>query len=75
MNCKLAFDPCPERDSGGVQCEEPYGHEYDLFATPHRVSEHTIHHNLAGNGYTCEQVDKATREGRQLIKFQVVRLF
>lgn len=41
--------PCPATDSHGVQCEVIGPHEPD----GHRVSDHTIAHSLAGNGYPC----------------------
>lgn len=55
MNCNLhPTNPCPARESGGVRCELEAGHEFDLFGTGHYITEHTIEHNLAGNGYVCD---------------------
>lgn len=48
--------PCSWRESGGVQCENTKpGHGDD----EHWISQHTIRHSLAGNGYTCDSVDNA----------------
>lgn len=41
---------CPETDSGGVHCEKIGPHE------DHWISDHTIKHYLAGNGYPCDVI-------------------
>lgn len=41
---------CPERDSHGYRCEKRGPH------TDHWISEHTIQHALAGNGYSCAAI-------------------
>lgn len=41
--------PCKSRESGGVQCERLDEHGED----GHAISDHTIRHKLAGNGYAC----------------------
>lgn len=42
--------PCGDWESGGIRCErlDPHG------PTEHWVSQHTIRHALAGNGYSCD---------------------
>jgi len=45
---------CQHYESGGVQCENPEQHTDD-----HWISEHTISHALAGNGYACTAFDPA----------------
>lgn len=48
---------CQERESGGLLCELEAGHEHDLFGTGHWISNHTIRHSIAGNGYSCWYAD------------------
>lgn len=44
--------PCKAVESGGVQCERAHQHG----SSDHWVSEHTIAHYLAGNGYSCSAI-------------------
>lgn len=46
--------PCQHQESGGVQCENPDPHTDD-----HWISELTISHALAGNGYACTAFEPA----------------
>jgi hypothetical protein len=41
---------CPDRESGGYQCERLSPHGDDA----HWIGPHTIEHSLAGSGYACE---------------------
>ena len=41
---------CPSRESGGVQCEVVGVH------SEHWISDHTIRHSLAGNGWHCSAI-------------------
>lgn len=50
--------PCPHRESGGYRCEVTGPH------TRHAISEHTIEHGLAGNGYACSALDPAPAVSR-----------
>lgn len=49
--------PCPATDSGGIQCERR-----DMPHLEHFVGAHTQMHILAGNGYSCESIERG-REG------------
>jgi hypothetical protein len=49
---------CPERESGGAYCEIRGEH------TGHGVSDHTMAHLMAGNGYSCDSIDRNLRERR-----------
>jgi hypothetical protein len=56
MSCQVA-DPsivleCPATESGGVRCERTGEH-----GTDHAISNHTIMHSLAGNGYACQSFE------------------
>lgn len=44
--------PCPERESGGYQCEVIGPHEH------HAVGRHTKEHATAGNGYACSAFEE-----------------
>lgn len=44
------FLTCTARESGGMRCEVAGPH------TEHWISDHTIRHWLAGNGYACSAV-------------------
>lgn len=55
-HCQVAGDPeltCQHQEAGGYRCEvlEPHS-PIDC-----RISDHTVSHALAGNGYTCEAID------------------
>jgi hypothetical protein len=45
--------PCGHVDSDGLRCERTSSHDV------HGVSRHTVHHELAGNGYTCESIEES----------------
>jgi hypothetical protein len=51
---RLGFS-CTERESGDLQCERTGIH------TEHKVSEHTIHHSLRGNGFHCSAITLVER--------------
>lgn len=56
MKCQVRHDvklECPEHENEmlGYQCERRGKH------TDHWISEHTIRHALAGDGYVCTQVE------------------
>lgn len=62
--CQVA-DPsirleCKQTESGGKRCEVkgPHG------ITDHWISEHTIMHALAGNGYACSAIE--TRSDKEV---------
>lgn len=46
--------PCGARESGGVRCERTDPHGED----GHRISHHTVMHDLWGNGWTCGAIDR-----------------
>lgn len=54
MICQVAdpgmLTPCPETESGGLQCEVLGEH------TVHEVSAHTIRHATIGNGWRCSAI-------------------
>lgn len=54
------FDPrltCEATESGGIRCEVQGPH------TVHEISQHTILHRRAGNGYSCQYVDECPAPG------------
>lgn len=54
--------PCKFKESGGYQCENLEPHDDE-----HLFGDHTIRHSLAGNGWSCEEIDKGL--GLPLDKF------
>ena len=61
--CQVVTDvedvlPCSYRESGGKKCErlDPHGD------TGHFFGRHTITHEIAGNGYSCEYIEKVLKE-------------
>jgi hypothetical protein len=50
--------PCDAREGGGLRCER-----LDDHGDRHEISQHTIEHSLAGNGYACESFTNETKDG------------
>jgi hypothetical protein len=51
LSYEIGAHLCPKREGGGVQCEREPGHEGGCW-----ISEHTIRHWIAGNGYDCSAI-------------------
>ncbi|GAB3251800.1 hypothetical protein [Kineosporia babensis] len=58
---------CQKREGGGAQCELKPRHKGNCW-----ISEHTIRHSIAGNGYHCGAIEPAVEVGHLTLTRDVV---